>query len=419
MRDGNDRYRAHALWTRREALAALGAAGGTLATGALAGPAWAQAKLAGSEVRLGAAFPLTGIWSEWGKKDKVALDMAVDEVNAARGIGGLKITVAIYDTASKPPDSAALVRRLTTDDKVLVILGPFSSSECEVAFPVGMQLKIPMIAQASSKPGIGAANRPWGFRTNVDEARQAAPAIKYWVKHYNIKTAAVIHDAKDAVGQILGSRVLPAVAKANGVTIVNEGNFVTYQTKDIDFSAQVTKLKTMQFDGLIIGGAYPDAINVVKEFRRQGLRQPITGGNPLMHENFAKNTGEAGEGVVAPSAFNPFSPDPRVQGFVKKFTEKAQAAGVPGNPEFVNVNVYDTVYLLKSIIERKGVTNRPDDLAKDRERIMQGLTETTSVQGLAGKFGFNKDGDGVKDMYVMMVKGGRWTQVDFAPVAGN
>ncbi len=419
MTHRDDRDSSTILWTRREVLAGLGAAGAGLALGRPAGPAWAQRKLAGTEVRLGAAFPLTGIWSEWGRKDKVALDMAVEEINAAGGVGGLPIKYAIYDTASKPPESAALVRRLTTDDKVLVILGPFSSSECEVAFPVGVQLKIPMIAQASSKPGIGAANRPWGFRTNVDEARQAAPAIKYWVKHYNIKTAAVIHDAKDAVGQILGSRVLPAVAKANGVKIVNEGNFVTYQTKDIDFSAQVTKLKTMQFDGLIIGGAYPDAINIVKEFRRQGLRQPITGGNPLMHENFAKNTGEAGEGVVAPSAFNPFVADARVQAFVKKFGERAQAAGVPGVPEFVNVNVYDTVYLLKSIIEHKGVTNRPDDLAKDRERIMQGLTETTSFQGLAGKFGFNKDGDGVKDMYVMMVKGGRWTQADFAPVAAN
>lgn len=403
-----------ALWTRREALAGLGVTGAGLALGTLAGPAWAQQKLAGSEVKLGAAFPLTGIWSEWAKKDKVALDMAVEEINATGGIGGLPIKVSIYDTASKPPESAALVRRLVTDEKVLTILGPFSSSECEVAFPVGVQLKIPMLAQASSKPGIGAANRPWGFRMNVDEARQAAPAIKYWVKHYNIKTAAVIHDAKDAVGQILGSRVLPTVAKANGVKIVNEGNFVTYQTKDIDFSAQVTKLKTMQFDGLIIGGAYPDAINIVKEFRRQGLRQPITGGNPLMHENFAKNTGEAGEGVVAPSAFNPFAPDARVQSFVKKFMEKAQAAGVPGIPEFVNVNVYDAVYLLKSVIEHKGVTNRTDDLPKDRERVMQGLTETTSFQGLAGKFGFNKDGDGVKDIYVMMVKGGKWVQVDFA-----
>ncbi|HEV8306705.1 MAG TPA: ABC transporter substrate-binding protein [Methylomirabilota bacterium] len=401
-----------ALWTRRQALAGLGSG---VALASLPRVLSAQARLAGAEVKLGAAFPLTGIWSEWGKKDKVALDMAVEEINAAGGVGGVPVRYAIYDTASKPPDAAALVRRLASDDKVLAILGPFSSSECEVAFPVGVQLKIPMIAQASSKPGIGAANRPWAFRMNVDEGRMAQPAVKFWVKHYSVKTAAVVHDVKDAVGQILGSRVLPAVAKQNGVALVNEGDFVTFQTKDIDFSPQVTKLRGLRFDGLIFGGAFPDAINFVKEARRQGLRQPIVGGNPLMHENFARNTGEAGEGVVAPTPWNPSLPDERVQAFVRKFAERAQAAGLPPTPEMVNVNVYETVSLLKDIVERKGATNRPEDLARDRERIMQGLTETASFPGLAGKFGFNQEGDGVKDVYVMMVKNGRWAQVDFAP----
>ena len=415
MTDREHRYPTHDAWTRREALAGLGAAGATLALGSLSAPGWTQQKLAGTEIKLGVAFPLTGIWSEWGRKNKVALDIAVEEINAAGGVAGLPIKYAMYETASKPPEAAALVRRLATDERALAILGPFSSSECEVAFPVGVQLKVAMIAQASSKPGVGAANRPWGFRMNVDEGRQAQPSVKYWVSHYHIKTAAVVHDVKDAVGQILGSRVLPAVAKANGVKIVNEGDFVTFQTKDIDFSAQVTKLKTLQFDGLIFGGAYPDAITFLKEFRRQGSRQPFTGGNLLMHENFARQTGEAGEGVVAPTAFNPFSPDPRVQAFVKKFAERAQAAGLPTTPEFADVNVYDTVHLLADILVRKGVTNRPEDLAKDRERIMQGLTETKNVQGLAGRFGFNKDGDGVKDIYVMMVKGGKWVQVDSSP----
>lgn len=134
-----------------------------------------------------------------------------------------------------------------------------------------------------------------------------------------------------------------------------------------------------------------------------------------MHENFARNTGEAGEGVVAPTRWNPFLPDDRVQSFVKRFAERAQPAGLPTTPEMVNVNVYETAYLLKNIIEAEGVTNRPEDLARDRERLMQGLTETKAFPSLAGKFGFNQEGDGVKDVYVMMVKGGRWVQVDFAP----
>jgi len=42
------------------------------------------------------------------------------------------------------------------------------------------------------------------------------------------------------VGRILGARILPALFKQNGVTIANEGNFLTFQARDLDFSAQVT-----------------------------------------------------------------------------------------------------------------------------------------------------------------------------------
>lgn len=73
------------------------------------------------------------------------------------------------------------------------------------------------------------------------------------------------------------------------------------------------------------------------------------------------------------------------------------------------------MHIIMHTIEAEGVTNRPEDLARDRERLMQGLTETKAFPSLAGKFGFNPEGDGVKDVYVMMVKGGRWVQVDFAP----
>ena len=109
------------ILTRRQLLASSAVTAIALTLGPR--PGSAQGKLAGTELRIGAAFPLTGVWSEWGKKDKVALDMAVDEINAAGGVGGVPIKYVIYDTGSRPPESAALVRRLAKDDNVLALLG--------------------------------------------------------------------------------------------------------------------------------------------------------------------------------------------------------------------------------------------------------------------------------------------------------
>ena len=148
------------------------------------------------------------------------------------------------------------MRKLATDDNVLAILGPFSSSECEVAYPVGNKIGIVMIAQASSKPGVAAASRPYAFRNKIDELRLAIPAVQKWKDAYNIKTVAIVHDAKDAVGRSLGTQVLPGVCKKLGLQIVNENNYVTFQTNDFDMRPQVTRLKSLKFDGIVFGGDY-------------------------------------------------------------------------------------------------------------------------------------------------------------------
>jgi len=363
-------------------------------------------------LKIGVAYGLQGVWSDWCKKNIVALEMAVEEINAAGGVNGMPLETIIYDTASKPAEATRLVRKLATDDKVLAILGPFSSSEAEVAFPVGDRLGIVMISQASSKPGV-AAKWPYAFRNKIDELRLALPAIKKWKATYNIKTVAIVHDAKDAVGRALGTMVLPGVSKKLGLQIVNEGDYVTYTTGDFDMRPQVTKLKNMQFDGLVFGGLYMDGVTFIKEARRQGVNQPMVGGNPLMSLQFPRKGGKAAEGVFTSSEFYYWMEKPRVQKFTAEFIKRAKAKGIdPPEPLQFDVNVYDAVYMLAYIIKQNGITNKPEDLARDRELIMKGLTDLKDFDGLASKISFNDQGDAIRDVYVVKAQGDEWVLVE-------
>lgn len=367
---------------------------------------------AGQPIKIGVAYGLQGMWSDWCKKNLVAIDMALEEINAAGGVNGMPLDAIIYDTASKPAEATRLVRKLATDDKVMAILGPFSSSECEVAFPVGNRLGIVMISQASSKPGV-AAKWPYAFRNKIDELRLAIPAVKKWKAVYNIKTIAIVHDAKDAVSRALGTMVLPGVSKKLGLQIVNEGNYVTYTTGDFDMRPQVTKLKNMQFDGLVFGGVYMDGVTFIKEARRQGVNQPMVGGNPLMSLQFPRKGGKAAEGVFTSSEFYYWMEKPRVQAFTKEFIKRAKAKGIdPPEPLQFDVNVYDAIYMLAHAIKQNGITNKPSDLARDRELIMKGLTDLKDFDGLASKIKFNDQGDAVRDVYVVKAQGTEWVLVE-------
>ena len=104
----------------------------------------AEAQLAGKEVLIGATWGLTGMWRDYTTKNVIAAQIAIEEINAAGGIKGLPLRLITYDTGGKPMEAPRMLRKLATDDKALAIIGPFSTSEAEVAFPVANNLRIIM-----------------------------------------------------------------------------------------------------------------------------------------------------------------------------------------------------------------------------------------------------------------------------------
>jgi branched-chain amino acid transport system substrate-binding protein len=369
-------------------------------------PTWAQSKLAGKEVLIGATWGLTGMWRDFTTKNEIAAQIAIEEINAAGGVGGVPMRLITYDTGSKPAEATRLLRKLTSDDAVLAVIGPFSTSEAEVAFPVGNKTGIPMISQASSKPGLAKEHRPYCFRNTIDEIRMGQVAVKAFIDQYKVKKVAVVYDVKDAIGLTLGSKVLPTVFQKLGTAVVNEKDPVTYQTKDFDFRPQVTKLTGMEFDGIAFGGIWADAVTFVKEARRQGLKQPLVGGSPFINEYFPKQGGAEAEGTFAPCTFH-HSLAPKK--FVDEFVKRAKAKGFdPPEPIMYDANVYETLHFLKYVMEKMGVSNKPEELAKDRELIMKGLSTIKDFKGIVGPVAFGEDGDADKPVFVAEIKGGTW-----------
>ena len=340
-----------------------------------AGPAAAQ-KLAGKSVRLTGIYPMTGSQAEWGQHSKVATEIALEEINGAGGVGGLPMEVAIADTATDPAQAITLARKAALEDKTLAILGPCESTAFEAIAPLLERLKIMMVSQCSAKPGLAALS-PWAFRNTLTSDRQLEPAVQLWKQRYGIKTVAILYDQGDAVAATEGSRVLPALFKKHGIEVKE---LLTYQAKDIDFSAQVTKIKSLNVDGIGLGSCYQQAANIVREARKQGLTQPFIAGACTGSPEFATITGKDGEGTIIASAGWPDDPRPKVQSFLKKFMERSGGK----KPNYGGMRTYDNVYLMKHAIESSGVTNKPDDLEADRDRIRKAWNAVKDYDGVAG-----------------------------------
>ncbi|HQK26142.1 MAG TPA: ABC transporter substrate-binding protein, partial [Synergistaceae bacterium] len=92
--------------------------GWVLAGMLLAGSAGAEAPIA-----IGHSVSLTGGSSMWGLAEQNALDMLVEELNAAGGVLGRKLEIIHYDNRGDAVESVNVARRLV-DDGVVAVIGP-------------------------------------------------------------------------------------------------------------------------------------------------------------------------------------------------------------------------------------------------------------------------------------------------------
>jgi branched-chain amino acid transport system substrate-binding protein len=373
----------------------------------MAGQGAAQTSI--REVVLGAIVPSSGPFAEWGRTNTVTLQMLEKQVNDAGGVNGAKLKIIIVDDATRPAQATNALRKLAGDDKVLAIAGPLTSSAAEVTFPVANEMKVVATSQASSKPGVAKLNRPWAFRNTIDEGILGKATVPYFKKTFDIKTVTVIYDAKDATAATVGMRIMPALMKENDIKVANEGDLLSFNTGDLDVSAQVTKMKSLNPDGVVVSADYSQAVTVIREMKRQGLIKPVVGATQLISSAILKAAPEIP--IVAPATFYATMKGEKAEKFVSDLQPLLRkTSGLPPEiePSMYDANIYETVSMYIDAVKKAGVTGKPEDLEADRVKIRDYMAKLAGFQGLGGPIGFNDDGDAIKAFYIVQGEKGVW-----------
>jgi branched-chain amino acid transport system substrate-binding protein len=384
------------------------AAGALLSVGFGPGQGAAQVQ-GGREIVLGAIVPSSGPFAEWGRTNTVTLQMLEKQINDAGGVNGAKLRIVILDDATRPAQATNALRKLAGDDKVLAIAGPLTSSAAEVTFPVANEMKVVATSQASSKPGVAKLNRPWAFRNTIDEGILGKTTVPYFKKTFDIKTVTIIYDAKDATAATVGTRIMPALMKENDIKVANEGDLLSFNTGDLDVSAQVTKMKSLNPDGVVVSADYSQAVTVIREMKRQGLIKPVVGATQLISSAILKAAPEIP--IVAPATFYATMKGATAEKFVSTLQPLLRkTSGLPPEiePSMYDANIYETVSMYIDAVKKVGVTGKPEDLEADRTRIRDYMAKLVGFQGLGGPIGFNDDGDAIKAFYIVQGEKGVW-----------
>ncbi len=361
------------------------------------------ANLAGRSVKIGCLAPVTGKGAEWGVAGKASMEMAVEEINAKGGIGGIPMELICYDTQTLEAEALKAASRLVERDKVLAISGPCFSGEFEIIAPqLDTQFKTVINSYCSAKPGLSAMSK-WAFRNTLTSDKQLKPTVDAWVKEYKPKKVVIIYDAEDAVSKAEGVSVLPALFKEHDIEVLD---MLSYRTKDTDYSAQVTKAKSLGAEGIGFGSCYQNAAAVAKEMAKQGLNVPMIGGACASAPGFIEIAGKAAEGAYMSTAAFIDDPRPEVQAYAKKIIAK-----IGSKPPYSGPRAYDIIYSYKYCIEKSGVTNKPAELEQDRDKMRDCLGRLKGFPGVAGEITMNEVRDGAGASAILKVVNGQYVNV--------
>lgn len=383
----------------------------TLVAAALAAPALSARAQGSGDLVIGFSHIGTGPLRALLITNKVPVEMAVSEINAAGGVNGRRLRVSTFDTAGDPRQAQVAVRRFAEDEGALCVLGPASSGECRVAFPAGERLGIAQVSNSATAPGITDGMR-FAFRNTSDELTQFRRMLRVMrEKGMPLGSAAIAYATDEFISKSLGEGVIPTALREANIPVIRT---VGYPIQAFDIAPQVAELVRNPTDVVALGGTVDPAVKVLKEMRRQGHRGRMIGSGVMSDPTLPAKLGPEGDGTLYPTFFYAELND-RTRDFARRFTAGATAGNFTRtSPHHTDASAYDIIHIFAEAMRRSNATGERTRLAAERTAIRDALRgmEAWNWSGVLGRTWFFPDGAARLPAHVIEVREGALRLLD-------
>ncbi|CCJ34267.1 ABC transporter substrate-binding protein [Caloramator australicus] len=354
-------------------------------------------KEAGDVIKVGWIGPLSGDQAVWGQCESNAVKMFFEELNNNGGLLGKKVEVVAYDTRGDGTEAVNAVRRLTSQDKVIAIIGPNSSGQAIPISSILEEMKVPDIATVATNPKVTVVDgkvKPFNFRICFIDPYQGAVAAGYAIDVLGFKKAAILYDIGDDYSQGLTQYFEETFTKKGGQVVAKEG----FKTGDVDFRPQLTKIKAANPDIIFMPYYYKEVALSAKQARELGITATLMGGDGWPSEQLMTMAGDAVEGsyIINHLDFD----DPEVQPFRNKYKQKFGK-----DSEINGYLATDACTLLVEAIKKAN--------SFEGEKIKEAL-EGIEIKGITGNIKIGKDTHNPenKEAAIIKIENGKYKFVE-------
>jgi branched-chain amino acid transport system substrate-binding protein len=357
-----------------------------------------------ADIKLGAAEALSGPAGQYGQSIKNGLVLALEEINAAGGVKGNKLTLVLEDEQGKKEQAIDVFKKLIFQDKVLMLFGPTLSNSAQAADPIAQAAKVVVFGTSNTADGITSIG-DHVFRNSVTEADVLPETLRVSAKVAGIKKVAVLYGNDD----VFTKSGFDAFKKALDNLNISITTTETFAKGDVDFKAQLTKIKASNPDAIVLSALIAEGAPIMVQARGLGIDLPFIGGNGMNSVKIFDLAKDKSDKLWTGSPWALASQTKENQHFVVAYTQKYKAA-----PDQFSAQAFDAMNIVAKALAKIKLTG---DLQADRSALRDALPAVTHV-GATGAFQFRqataKDGkpagyDAKQAAIVSVTKGGKYS----------
>jgi branched-chain amino acid transport system substrate-binding protein len=362
----------------------------------------AQAQQKGT-VKIGSTLALTGPLAATGIVHKIVGELAIEDMNSRGGLLGKKVEWVLKDDQSKPDVARTLYEQLITSDKVDLLMGPYATGAILSAMGVAQRYDKVLIHHTFGIPNQAKYDKQfptWALGPNPEKTSPGIVFEAVSTLPNPPKTIAIVTSKFPSIYFMsLGAR---EVAKNKGL---KEVLYLEWDFGNKDFGTIAARVKDAKPDMVWIGDIGAEGIQLLEAMKKIDY-------SPRIHTHIYPSPGlmaqsPEADGAIAISLFQehpPFTANKGAAEFVRKFHEKAQAAGLPY--PLVEVQAA-TSYSAWQVLEAAVVATKSMDDAKLAKWIKANKVDT--VSGKLRWDGENNYGDDL--MRVAQLQNRKWVMV--------
>ncbi len=347
--------------------------------------------------KIGGSGPLTGGAAAYGDAVNKGAQIAIEEINAAGGINGVKLEWKMEDDEHDAEKGVNAYNSLK-DWGMQIMMGTVTSAPCIAVEAEASNDNMFLITPSGT--AVDCISGSNAFRLCFSDPAQGTKSAEYIGVNKLATKVAIIYDSSDPYSAGI-CESFKAEASKQGIDVVASEAF-TADSKT-DFKVQLQKAKDSGAELLFLPIYYQEASLILSQANEMGFSPKIFGCDGLDGilgvENFDV---KLAEGVMLLTPFAADAQDDLTKKFVATYAEKFNGEV----PMQFAADAYDAIYAIKAAIEKSGATA---DMSASEicDKMSAAMTEI-SLTGLTGTITWDASGEPNKEPKAVIIENGAY-----------